>query len=195
MKILKILSFSIFVFIGILGLNTVYYLSVGQYTTINKINKNKEINLYEKLSILSLHSEIYTLGYLYNSDAAWANFKMLTTKEDTVYLHSNKWLSPKIINRFANNNLGKMAWNGNVDYAITSPEKNAAILLNYCNLDIQNINGKECYTATCKYTWKQTSKTVFDLKFCKVTIFEQLFFELEKQNILHPYTLICYYEK
>ncbi len=160
-----------------------------------KIDRDERINLYEKMSILSLHVEICAVGCFYCPDAAYANFRMLTTKEDTIYKHSDEWLTPKVKERFRTGKLGKMAWNGNVDYAFNSKEKDAAILLNYCYLNIENIKGKDCYTATCEYTWRQPSKTTFNLGFVKITVFEQLFYELEKCGILHPYTLVCYYER
>lgn len=189
-RLIKILI--IIVIIGIL--NGIFYLTNYQYKTVEKINKNVPINLYEKVSILTLHTGLYTIGSLYCADAGYANFKMLT-KQDTVFIHNNKWLSPKIKQRFKNNNLGRMAWNGNKDYAFNSKEKNAAILLNYCYLKTRIINDKPCYVAECHYTWKQPSKTVFNLGFIKITVFEQLFYELEKEDILHPYILVCYYEK
>ena len=178
----------------LLLVNGCYYLFSYQYKTVDKIHNNQSINLYEIVSILSLHAGLYTIGTFYCSDAAYANFRMLT-KQDTLYLHSNKWLSPKILQRFKNNNLGKMAWNGNKDYSLYSKEKNAAILLNYCYLEADSIKGKPCYVAKCEYTWKQPSKTEFNLGFIRITVFEELFYELEKRNILHPYILICYYER
>ena len=189
-RLLKILAIIVIVSI----LNGVFYLFYYQYKTVDKITKNIPINLYEKASILTLHTGLYTLGSIYCTDAGYANFKMLT-KQDTVYIHNNKWISPKIRKRFKENKLGKMAWNGNKDYAINSKEKNAAILLNYCYLKNKVINGKLCYVAECPYTWKQPSETTFNLGFIKITIFEQLFYQLEKEGILHPYTLVCYYEK
>lgn len=176
-------------------LNAVFYLVSFQYKTVAKIDQGERISLYEKMSILSLHAGMCTVGSLYCPDAAYANFRMLTTKEDTIYMHDDEWLTPKVKERFRTNRLGKMAWNGNVDYAFNSKEKDAAILLNYCYLNIENIKGKDCYTATCEYTWRQPSKTTFNLGFVKITVFEQLFYELEKCGILHPYTLVCYYER
>ena len=88
-----------------------------QTKCVEKIDKGYEISLYEKISILTLHLGICSVGTLYCSEAAHMNFKMLTTKKDTVYLYSNKWLTPKIKKRFKNHQLGKMAWNGDTDYA------------------------------------------------------------------------------
>ena len=89
-----------------------------------------------------------------------------------------------------------MAWNGDDDYAFSSPEKDGAILLNWCMLSEQEINGKQCYVAECDYTWKVPSRTTFKItdKF-SIILYEQLFYELEKIGILHSFKLICYYEK
>lgn len=192
-KVIRRILLTIALAIIMVGFNAIFYLTIYQYKTAAKIDKGQSINWYEKFSIMSLHAGICTVGSLYCRDAAYANFRMLTTREDTIYMHNDKWLSPKIKARFSKHRLGKMAWNGDVDYAFNSKEKNAAILLNYCYLDIRNIKGKDCYTASCEYTWKQPSKTTFNLGPIKITVFEQLFYELEKCGILHPYTLVCYY--
>ncbi len=176
-------------------LNGVFFLFSYQYKTVEKIDRGGDTNLYEKFSILTLHAGLYTVGSLYCPDAAYAHLKMLTSRQDTVYLHSDRWLTPRVKARFAANRLGRITWNGNVAYAIDSKEKNAAILLNPCYLSTEVINGKPCYTATCPYTWRQQSETKFDLGFMTITVFEQLFYELEKCGILHPYTLVCYTEK
>jgi hypothetical protein len=177
--------------------NICYWLcSDIQDRCVEKIALEKNISFYEKFSILTLHLGICSVGTLYCPEAASMNFKMLTTKEDTVYLYSNKWLTPKIKKRFENNQLGKMAWNGDIDYAWSSPEKNGAVLLNWCTLKEQKINNQQCYVAECDYTWKVPSKTTFKItdKF-SIVIYEQLFYELEKIGWLHPFKLVCYYNK
>lgn len=161
-----------------------------------KIAEGKSTSIYEKASILSLHLGICTVGAFYCPDAAYANFKMLVTSKDTVYLHSDKWITPKVKARLDNQPWGRMAWNGNIDYAFRSPEKAGAILLNWCILGEQVIDGKLCYTAECDYTWKVPSRTTFKLTDnISIVLYEQLFFELEKSGILHPFKLICYDEK
>ena len=186
-----------FVIIVIIISNGCYWLcSDIQTKCVEKIANNQELSLYEKGSILTLHLGICTVGSFYCSEAAYANFQMLITKQDTVYLHSDRWITPKIKRRFENNQLSKMVWNGDNDYAFSSPEKNGAILLNWCMLSEQEINGKQCYVAECDYTWKVPSRTTFKItdKF-SIVLYEQLFYELEKIGILHPFKLICYYEK
>ena len=119
---------SIAIIIILLIVNACYWLcSDIQTKCVNKIADNQELSLYEKGSILTLHLGICTIGSFYCSEAAYANFQMLITEQDTVYLHSNKWITPKIKKRFENNQLGKMAWNGDNDYALNSPEKDGAI--------------------------------------------------------------------
>lgn len=167
-----------------------------QTRCVEKINMGEEISLYDKISIMTLHAGICTLGQFYCPEAATANLRMLFTSKDTIYVHSDKWLSPKVKARFATDRLGRMAWNGNVDYAFGSPEKDAAILLNGCELGEEVINQKPCYTAACDYTWICPSRTTFKITDnFSVVMYEELFYELEKIGILHPYKLVCYYEK
>ena len=121
---------------------------------------------------------------------------MHITRKDTVYLHSDRWITPKVRARLEKEQWGKMVWNGDNDYAFRSPEKDGAILLNWCTLGEQVIDGKPCYTATCDYTWKVPSKTTFKLTDnISIVPYEQLFYELEKIGLLHPFKLVCYYEK
>ena len=199
-KVRKLIRRTLLVILLMAGLiicNGVYWIfSDIQTKCVENIANNQEISCYEKASILTLHLGICTLGSIYCKDAAWANFKMLTTNQDTVYMHSDSWITPKIKARFENGKLGKMVWNGNIDYAFSSPEKNGAVLLNWCLLSEQVINGKLCYVAECDYTWKVPSKTTFRIsKNLSIVIYEQLFYELEKIDLLHPFKLICYYEK
>ncbi len=192
----RIIIIILVVFSVILG-NALYWLfSDIQTTCVEKIAEGKGTSIYDKASILTLHLGICSIGYLYCPEAAYANMQMLISNEDTVYLHSEKWLTPKVKSRFEKKQLGKMTWNGDIDYAFNSAEKDGAILLNWCILDERNINGKPCYVAECDYTWKQPSKTTFTLsKNFSIVVYEQLFYELEKVSILHPFKLVCYYEK
>lgn len=180
----------------IVGNGCYWVFSDIQTRCAEKITEGHETSLYEKASILSLHLGICTVGALYCPDAAYANFMMLITRKDTVYLHSDKWITPKVKARLENQQWGKMAWNGDIDYAFRSPERDGAVLLNWCTLGEQVIDGKPCYTATCDYTWKVPSKTTFKLTDnISIVLYEQLFYELEKTGLLHPFKLICYYEK
>lgn len=193
----KLIIFFLFTITGLLFVNGCYWIfSDIQTQCIKKIEGNQPISVYEKASILTLHAGICTVGAFYCKEAAYANFKMLITDKDTVYMHSENWITPKIKARFKNKELGRMTWNGNVDYAFSSPEKDGAILLNWCELKEQTIDGKPCYVAECDYTWKVPSKTTFKVTDSfSIVLYEQLFYELEKIGILHPFKLICYYEK
>ena len=197
MKIAKKLLIILAIVVVLVFGNGCYWLfSDIQTECVKKISKGESISLYDKFSISTLHLGMCTVGSLYCAEAAWANFKMIITDNDTIYLHSDAWLTPKIKNRFKNGQLGRMAWNGDVDYAFNSPEKDGAILLNWCILNEQVINGKSCYTAECDYTWKVPSKTTFKIADnFSIVLYEQLFYELEKIGLLHPFKLICYYEK
>lgn len=118
----------------IIGNGCYWVFSDIQTQCAEKIIEGHETSLYDKASILSLHLGICTVGALYCQEAAYANFMMLITRKDTVYLHSDKWITPKVKARLENQQWGKMAWNGDIDYAFRSPEKDGAILLNWCTL-------------------------------------------------------------
>lgn len=195
-KYSKQIGFSLLVVFLVCFINGCYYLAKGQYTTVDKIAQGKGISLYEKTTIYTLHMGLYLFGWMYAPQAAWANMQMaFPHSSDTIYYKSDCIVTPQITERVKAKRWGKMAWNGNVAYAWSSPERNAAILLNWCNLSTETIDGVECVTATCPYTWKVPSKTTFQITSSfAITIHEQLFYEIEKCGWLHPYTLICYSE-
>ena len=195
-RIKKVLTSVLIFIVAVIGNASYWLCSDIQTRCVEKIARGESTSFYDKFSILSLHLGICTVGAIYCPEAAYANFKMLVTDKDTVYLHSDNWITPKIKERFEKNQLGRMAWNGDTDYAFSSPEKDGAVLLNWCTLKDQEILGKPCYVAECDYTWKVPSRTTFKItdKF-SIVVYEQLFYELEKIGILHPFKLICYYEK
>lgn len=196
-KNVKIVVISVaFILALIVGNGCYWVFSDIQTRCADKIAEGRETSLYDKASILSLHLGICTVGALYCPETAYANFMMLITRKDTLYMHSDRWITPKVRARLEKEQWGRMVWNGDVDYAFSSPEKDGAILLNWCMLGEREIEGKPCYVAECDYTWKEPSKTTFKItENIAIVIYEQLFYELEKIGLLHPFKLVCYYEK
>lgn len=187
---------ALLVILGIALLNSAYWLfSDKQDRCIEKINSGKNLSVYELASLATLHMGICTVGWLYCPLAAEANMKMWTTRKDTVYIESRSWVSPKIRKRIRNNEWGKVAWDGNEAYQPSSPEKTAALTLNWCMLKKMTIKDKPCVAAVCDYTWEKPSKTQFHLGFATIRVYEQLFYELEKRHVLHKFKLVCYYEE
>ena len=129
-KVKKIMISAAFILALIIGNECYWVFSDIQTRCVEKIAKGEETSLYEKASIATLHMGICTVGALYCPEAAWANFRMLVTRKDTVYMHSDKWITPKVRSRLEKEQWGRMAWNGDADYAFGSPEKDGAILLN-----------------------------------------------------------------
>lgn len=192
----KIMICALLVLGLVIGNGCYWLFSDIQTRCVEKIARGQQTSFYDKASIATLHMGICTIGSLYCKEAAWANFKMLVSRKDTVYMHSDKWITPKVAARLEKEQWGRMAWNGDTDYAFNSPEKNGAILLNWCILSERIIEGKSCYVAECDYTWKVPSKTTFKItKNIEMVLYEQLFYELEKIGFLHPFKLVCYYEK
>lgn len=65
----KILICSI-LFLALLGINQVIYLTKVQYICTNKIAKGDELNLYETLSALQTHSMLWLLGWIVEPNTA-----------------------------------------------------------------------------------------------------------------------------
>lgn len=196
-KYSKRVGLTLFVIFLVCFINGCYYLAKGQYSTVDKIAHCQSISLYEKTTIYTLHMGLYLFGWMYAPQAAWANMQMaFPHHSDTIYYKSDCIVTPQITERVRARRWGKVAWNGNVAYASNSLERNAAILLNGGKLGTETIDGIECVSVTCPYTWKGVvSRTTFQLtgNFA-ITLHEELFYEIEKCGWLHPYILVCYTE-
>lgn len=65
----KILIYSL-LFLSLLGINQVLYLTKVQYVCTSKIDKGEELNLYETLSALETHSMLWLLGWIVEPNTA-----------------------------------------------------------------------------------------------------------------------------
>lgn len=86
----KILICSI-LFLALLGINQVIYLTKVQYICTNKIAKGDELNLYETLSALQTHSMLWLLGWIVEPNTAQIVCKTIPPKKSTlVIFHSTR---------------------------------------------------------------------------------------------------------
>ena len=107
--LLRILLALIIIVALIVGNGCYWVFSDVQTRCAEKIDEGCETSLYDKASILSLHLGICTVGALYCPEAAYANFMMLITRKDTLYMHSDNWITPKVRARLEKEQWGRMA--------------------------------------------------------------------------------------
>ena len=83
----KILIYSL-LFLSLLGINQVLYLTKVQYVCTSKIDKGEELNLYETLSALQTHSMLWLLGWIVEPNTAQICFAK------QFHLKNPHWLFP-----------------------------------------------------------------------------------------------------
>lgn len=148
-----------------------------------------------------MHMAVWMFGWPLAPEAARECYKLHFPQQDTVEFElSDAMYSPKIAaaceflsDKPAGTSVS-VAWNGDIDYALNSPEHRAAIALNPCK--ITRIEDSEpLFDTTRLYHVKLTSpmiypeysRTIFDFKHFKIIIHEGLFRYLQDKGWLSKY--------
>lgn len=191
--------------IGVIFINGCYYVFCGQEKSKKKLQQGKELNLYECCSIYSMHTAVWMFGWTFAPEAAKECFflHLPYTQGDTLDFNPNKIInSQKIntaINSLASKPLGSsvyVTWDGNKDYALSSPEHRAAIAINPCKitknkpseLAIKYYSNADFIEITSPMVYPKYSRTIFDLGKFKIVIHEGLFRYLQDKGWLTKYT-------
>ena len=86
----RILLIFIIVISG-LGINCVYYVFYGQSKSANKLKEGKELNLYECVSIYSIHTAAWMFGWIISPEAADQCFLMAFSKPSSIHIRRGKY--------------------------------------------------------------------------------------------------------
>lgn len=167
-------------------INAAYFTTCQQAHTADKIDRGEDINLYEILSIYSLHCGICILGDFISPNAAIEQ-RGMTFKRDDVryYFHDFTEDSEYLADRIKNRKLGRVTWRS------YDNDLNAALAFNGGELiKFHHKNGVEYYGLKVDVNYNKPSKTNISLGAFTVTIYEQLFGKLQEYGWLHPYTMI-----
>ena len=173
----------------------------GQFKSVEKLKAGKELSLYEKCSIYTMHTAVWAIGWPLSPVAAHECFSLhFPHKEDTVTVWNTsrriQVISPKVqraISSLTSKPIGsytKVAWNGNEAYAKASPEHVAAIAINPCTITKAATmqDGSFLYLIHSSMQYPKYSETKFNLGFCTITIHEGLFRYLQDKKWLSCYT-------
>ena len=195
--IILILFVSVFTIIFV---NGCYFVFWGQEKAMSKLQNNQDLNLYECCSIYTMHMAVWMFGWPLSPEAARECFKLHFSQQDTVeFKTTNAIYSPKIAKAcesLSDKPVGTsiiVTWNGDIDYALKSPEHRAAIALNPCK--ITRVKTPEYFSMYGIYhcevispmIYPKYSETKFNLGKVTVTIHEGLFRYLQDKGWLSKY--------
>ena len=200
-KPVKITLISLLIIVAIVFVNGCYFVFCHQDKSMAKIQQGNGLNLYECCSVYTMHMAVWMFGWPLSPEAARECYKLHFPQQDTVELKTtNAIYSPKIAEAcesLSDKPAGTsviVAWNGNKDYALKSPEHRAAIALNPCKITRVEDENSLFNTATLykvKITspmiYPEYSRTIFDFKHFKFTIHEGLFRYLQDKGWLSKY--------
>ena len=179
--------------------NGCYFVFCHQEKSMQKIQQGKELNL----CIYTMHMAVWMLGWPLSPEAAKECFLLHFPQKDTIEFKTTNAIynSPKIenaIKSLSDRSVGTsitVAWNGNKDYALNSPEHRAAIALNPCK--ITRVETPEWLTEynrklydvkiTSPMIYPKYSRTEFNLGKVTIIVHEGLFRYLQDRGWLSKY--------
>lgn len=176
----KILIYSL-LFLSLLGINQVLYLTKVQYVCTSKIDEGEELNLYETLSALQTHSMLWLLGWIVEPNTAQICFAK------QFHLKNPHWLFP-IPQDSKTKDVKKRLLKGemkSVRLAWKSYNSKASILLNGSTMSITRIKGATFFSYHIPSDYKAGVVKIAGIKFSE-TVFDYL----ENKGILSKYTYI-----
>ena len=176
----KILICSI-LFLALLGINQVIYLTKVQYICTNKIAKGDELNLYETLSALQTHSMLWLLGWIVEPNTAQICFAK------QFHLKNPHWLFPIPQDRRTKEAKKQLLKDKmkSVRLAWKSYNSRASILLNGSTMSITRIKGATFISYHISSDYKVGVVNITGIK-----LSETVFDYLENKGILSKYTYI-----
>lgn len=201
-KIIKRVAIGLAVAVGIVFVNGCIYVFCCQDTSMEKVRQGKALNVYECCSVYTMHMALWLFGWPLSPEAAWECFLLhFPHEEDEVveFRARRKFCTPKLkraINSLADKPYGSsvtVAWNGDRDYALNSPERRAAIAVNACMVtkcrpaDEVAAQGHYEASITCPMLYPEYSRTHFNLGKVSIMVHEGLFRHLQDRGWLSRY--------
>lgn len=204
MKTLKRILLVIILFLATVLVNGIHYVFYGQDKSVAKLSRGEELTLYECCSVYTMHTMVWAFGWPLSPTAARECMLLhFHINADEIYSwnfkRNMKLRTPKVLNalktvkNLPDNSSVRVAWNGNKDYALRSPEHIAAIAVNPCRVvkDTKRFNNDSiCYFIESSMQYPKYSKTEFDLGIFTITVQEGLFRYLQDKNWLGKFTMI-----
>lgn len=183
-------------------INGCYYVFWGQEKSMKKLQNSQDLNFYECCSVYTMHMALWIFGWPLSPEAAKECFLLHFPQKDTVEFEITNAIydSPKITEAcesLSTKSVGTsitVAWNGNKDYALNSPEHRAAIALNPCKItrikdEYPPFNTSSLYKVkiTSPMIYPKYSRTEFNLGKFTIIVHEGLFRYLQDRGWLSKY--------
>lgn len=161
----------ILVIIVLLFANLVYYVFIGQSNSVQKLTQNKELNLYECISIYQMHISMWSVGWIIAPEAAMEARLMHVKHKDPVVIYSSfpSLAKPEL-------------WKNGI-YNYKNPQFRYALALNTSDLTIEKTDDCTICSLTVKYTDNVHS-------ICNIPVNTCLFKYLQDINWIFPYKII-----
>lgn len=171
MKIMKKIVKWVIIVIAVLLFNLVLYIFIGQNASMKKLAVNKDLSLYERVSIYQMHISMWSVGWIIAPEAAMEARLMHKRHTEPVIIYSSfpSLAKPEL-------------WKNGV-YNYKDPQFKYALALNTDDLKFERSRDYTKCSLTIKYTENVHSV-------CGIPIHTALFKYLQDINWLHPYRII-----
>ena len=172
-------------------INGCVYVFHGQFKSVEKIRRRKELSGYEIASIYTMHIAICTVGWIFSPEATIEVIGMSFRKNRDRVIHkeSSFFLKFPVIEKVYRSQYARkrIAFNGDISYALTNPDHRLALAVNpgYLWRDKKNV-----YLEVPVHYPKCFNTHIGLFGGMRITVNECLFSYLEEKEILHPYTII-----
>lgn len=184
---------SILAILAIVMVNGCYYVFSGQFRSVDKLRDGKDLSLYEKCSIYSMHLAICTVGWVFSPEATRSIVAMSfpcnrgkTIREETDFFLHFPAVEKTYRTQYSRK---KIAFNGDISYSLFNPDHRLALAVNpgYLWRDEENVYLESpIHYPVCYDTH------IGLLPGVSITVNECLFSYLETKRWLHPYTIVYY---
>lgn len=198
-KTLKRVLLAVLAIFLIVFINGCFYVFNGQFKSAEKLSQGKELNFYECFSIYTMHTALWMFAWPSSLGAANEVFMMqVCGKRGETVRHKNKYilkslLTPRVLATMKSLSLGqskRLAYNGNISYALNDPEHKAAMAINPCVIskEIDKKTGKPMYFIRLDNTWPIHSEThIRVLGSFEIVLNEGLFRYLQDRHIINNF--------
>ena len=196
MKKKRKLLFALLTLMILLLVNGFYYVFHGQDLSARKLSQGKELNLYEKCSIYSMHVALWTLGWPLSPQAARECLMLHFPQKDTVSMKM-ALTSPRLekaMHSLVDKPIGasvEVSWDGNKAYSLSNPEHKVAIAVNPCRIEKRIREGNSCgFDIYSTMLYPKRSNTVITIGAIRIPIQEGLFRYLQEEGWLSRFTAV-----
>ncbi len=176
--------------VAIIFANGIYYVFRGQFKSAEKLDHKMELNLYEKLSIYSMHIAICSIGWIYSPEATleYIGMSFPWNRDKTIEVDNGFFLrNPTIAMNLKVRVTDKRIAFKDQCYSLTNPNHRLALAANPGFLSV----GKEITTFTVPVHYPYCRNTHIGITDKLVLVMnENLFNYLEQEHWLHPFTVV-----